>query len=149
MTMLAKVDLEKCERLAAFLETVPPGDFDLTYWRSVEPVSAIKLGPIVLRHGCGFAGCAIGWAAYSGIFPGLRLEKKGKTGARPVYAGFTEFRAAAALLGVNESQAVYFFDPDSYSDKAEPGDVADRIRVFVTKVRRRLMRRNPVLRAVA
>jgi len=59
MKMLSKVDIERIYKLAHFLETVSSQDFDLTIWGTR------------VRDGCGFAGCAIGWAAYAKLFSGL------------------------------------------------------------------------------
>lgn len=137
MKMLAGVEIQKMKDLANFLETVPPEDFDLSMWRSRNEKVAIMLGPIVLRRGCGFAGCAMGWAAESGLFPELRLNRNGVI----CYKGATEFEAAAKFLGVTVNQALYFFDGNTYEFHADPAHVADRIRRFAFIVERRMARR--------
>lgn len=143
MKMLAAVELQKMRDLSDFLETVPPEDFNLAHWRERSAVAPISLGPITLRRGCGFAGCAMGWAAEAGLFPRLRISKGGDI----CYRGATGFEAAAKLLGVTPNQSWYFFSEHAYAWHADPADVADRMRRFVEIVERRLARsERPMLR---
>ncbi len=148
MKQLHKVEIGKMRQLADFLETVPPEDFDLAKWRLRSPVSAIRLGPITLRQGCGFAGCALGWAAHMEVFPGLTLGAKDNT---VYYRGYSEFRAAATLFEVNTETAVFLFHENSYwPGYVEPGDVAERLRRFAEIVERRIARHTvPRLQLVA
>lgn len=148
MKQLSNVEIEKMRQLADFLETVPPEDFDLDGWvqRSGDP-SSVFFGLIKRRSACGFAGCAMGWAAYTEFFPGLRLTRDKKDIA---YAGFTGYDAIKALLGINENQGYFLFSPNMYCDEAQPGHVARRLRLFAERVERRLARKNPIaLRVVA
>jgi hypothetical protein len=134
--MYAAVKVTEMRRLADFLETIPPEDFALDRWREREPRAAIALGPLVFRAGCGFAGCAMGWAAHAEVFPGLSINRNGVL----VYKGATEFDAAARVLGVTENQAIYFFAVGSYEYHADPAHVADRLRRFAEIVERRAAR---------
>lgn len=145
MQQLRAVEIGKMRQLADFLETVPPEDFDLGRWRERAPIDAIRIGPITLRKGCGFAGCAMGWAAHSGIFPGLRLSPKGTL----TYRGATEFEAVAKLLSLTPWTAYFLFHKDSYQQHADPAHVADRVRRFAAIVERTLNRTGARLRVVA
>ncbi len=148
MKQLSSVEIGRMHQFADFLETVPPEDFDLTLWveRQQRDPKSLLFGLIQRDPGCGFAGCAMGWAAYSEVFPGLRLTRDAKD---VTFAGFTGYDAAAALLGVGDNQAFFFFAPSSYED-AEPGHVAARLRKFAAKVERRINRQQrPGLRVVA
>lgn len=139
MDLLLEVNTERLLKLADFLETVPPEDFSLTDWRTRMPVDAIRLGPIVFKQGCGFAGCAMGWAAHSGIFPGLRMAYDGDM----IYRGASGMSAVCKLLGVTESIGEFLFWESKYADyePIDPDDVAKRIRRLVKKVESRLARR--------
>jgi len=146
MKQLSNVEIGKMRQLADFLETVPPADFDLTSWQTQAPIQRIAFGPIVFRHGCGFSGCAMGWAAYAEIFPDLYIDRTQEL----CYRGATNMNAAAKLLGVTESIANFFFVDSEYVDEPSPDDVSKRLRRFADKVERRLMRRqSPELRVVA
>lgn len=139
MKMLEQVRLDHVRELAAFLEAVPPEDFDVSAsWQTIAPVDAIRLGPITFRKPRGFAGCAMGWAAYSGKFSGLRLSRDGDL----IYRGYSDFRAAEVFLGVTESMVDFLFDHANYAlDHVDPGDVAARLQRFAGIVEARLSRR--------
>lgn len=140
MEMLLKVNTGRMRQLADFLETVPPEDFNLDNWMTQHPVASIALGPIVLRRGCGFAGCAMGWAAHSGMFEGLRINRHNTL----VYRGATDFEAAALFLGITSDFAGFFFIEENYDiDRAiDPADVARRLRVAAGKIEARIARRS-------
>lgn len=148
--MLAEVHTDRMFALADFLETVPPEDFSLRSWQSRAPIDAIRLGPIVFRKGCGFSGCAMGWAAYSGRFPGLRINRDGVL----VYRGASEFSAAAKFLGVTGDFAYYLFTDEYYpSSQVDPDDVAKRLRRAATLIeaarsRRQVPRHEPEVLAL-
>lgn len=146
MKQLAGVEIEKMKQLADFLETVPPADFDLSEWQVQSPISQIALGPIIFRHGCGFSGCAMGWAAYSEIFPDLYIDRNQEL----CYRGASNMDAAAKLLGVTHAAACYFFADWEYDTQPSPDDVAKRLRRFAEKVESRLQpRKKPALHLVA
>lgn len=133
MQQLSRVEIEKMTQLADFLETVPPEDFDLTIWRTREFIAPIRVWPITFRAGCGFAGCAMGWAAHEGLFPGLRITKNGDL----VYRGATDFDAVSKLFGIKWGTGWFLFGRGSYHGRIDPDRVAKRIRRFVEIVRRR------------
>lgn len=144
MKQLDRVEIEKMKQLADFLETVPPEDFDIDAWVTREPMPRqiekrwFGLVEKEVEPACGFAGCAMGWAAFSGLFDGLRVlgdwEGIG-------YRGATDFRAAELLFGINNNNSLFLFSPD-FDDQPEPWDVAERLRRFVEKVESRKHRRN-------
>jgi len=140
MDMLLNVNTANLLKLADFLETVPPEDFSLTEWQTNAPKDAIRLGPIVFRAGCGFAGCAVGWAAYSNIFDGLRLNRE----AGPVYRGARGISAVENLFGITTRMSEYLFWEVSYPnhDPIDPADVSARIRKLVRKIEARIARKS-------
>ena len=147
--MLQKVEIEKMRKLAEFLETVPPEDFDLSEWveREQRDPKSILFGLVILRRACGFAGCAMGWAAHSGIFPGLRLTSDGES---ITYAGLVGFEAVERLFGIGKNQSCFLFHSFRYEGHADPGHVAKRLRRFAEIVERRIKRKNkPSMSVVA
>ncbi len=116
-------------KLADFLETVPRRAFDLSLW-----VSRRASKPEGKRPGdCGFAGCAIGWAAHTKMFRGLHLEN-----SYLKYYDFDGFEAVDNLFGFkrqlfsSSAEGQYLFDTRTYPRGAvTPKQVAKRIRQFV------------------
>lgn len=120
-------------KLADFLETIPKRVFDMSLW---EAAPATK--PEGKKPGkCGFAGCALGWAAHVKLFRGLRMfdeelyyQAKGNRMEDVAWG----FHAAEELFEITNAQATFLFDEDSY-DYAElpipPKRVAKRIRKLV------------------
>ena len=148
MRQLQKVEIEKMRKLADFLETVPPEDFDLADWveREQRDPKSILFGLVILHPGCGFAGCAMGWAAHSGIFPGLRLTHDSDD---ITYAGLIGFDAIDRLFRIGENQGIFLFHRVRYQGHADPGHVARRLRRFAEIVERRINRKKPSMRIVA
>jgi hypothetical protein len=110
--------------LADFLETVPRESFEIKYWVD-HPATKPEGG----KPGeCGFAGCAIGWAAHARLFDGLTLDVDA-----PRYAGLWDYDAVSACFGINDCDAAYLFDGCSYNWRATPKQVARRIRAFVKR----------------
>lgn len=168
------MDTGRLLALAEFLETsVPESEFDMARWQNrafAPPTDGIPAGPSSLfglipgspeippNPGCGFAGCAIGWAAHSGIFPGLSLKRVGdnwkelnghkiSAGAVvPAYAGDLQWGAIRALFKIypadqklvtlgewqwknkTPSMEEYLFHQLSYPFSPGPKEVATRLR---------------------
>lgn len=137
---MAKIRTDRLLKLADFLETVPPGSFDIEGWLTKEPTK-----PEGKKQGeCGFAGCAVGWAVHSKLFRGLHFVRKtrwnGTVWFDVAYAAHESFDAASELFALwdmespeNEcaTAAEYLFGPEEYEDKPSPKQVAKRIRSFV------------------
>lgn len=108
--------------IAKVLDGVMPRQFDITRWESREPPS-----------GCGFAGCAIGWASYKNVLPS-RLKMVDRV---PVYTTdakeLRNFSAVSAALGISKRDAEWLFSSGDYRAgvAVEPSTVARRIRQFV------------------
>lgn len=132
MKQLSKVEIEKMRQLAGFLEALEPSQFDLNNWvvQEYAPPTKILFGLIETDPGCGFAGCAIGWAAYSKMFPGLRLSDNS-----PVYKGEENWNAVMELFNIEYHTALCLFDNGHYKGKGvvSPGRVARRLRRFADK----------------
>lgn len=143
MKQLSKVEIGKMRQLADFLETVPPDRFVIERWEAQEelPAKTALFGLIELQPACGFAGCAMGWAAHSKLFPGLSLGYLPEFDFPSLfYKGATDFDAAAKLLGISERSAIFFFHPDRYKGYVDPDHVAQRLLRFADKVESRLKR---------
>lgn len=103
-------------KLADYLETVPRDRFDMTDWSN-------------MKTGCGFSGCAIGWAHHGKLFPGLAIRKKASDSFSVLhYRGETHLDAAALLFKIDSDSADDLFGP---AQIATPKQVAKRIRKFV------------------
>lgn len=128
------MNIKRLEKLADFLETVPRRSFDMGNWQSR---AATK--PEGKQQGeCGFAGCAMGWAAHAKLFRGLNFKNamsaygNGPLGWQTIsYRGLTDFYAAAFLMDITYAEARFLFDPDSYPSRVTPKQVATRIRRYI------------------
>lgn len=80
---------------------------------------------------CGFTGCAVGWLAHLGTFPGLKLCSLPPGRYFLEYKSLRGFRAVGALFGVSSSEAKLLFDSYSYPAKVTPKQVAKTLREFV------------------
>jgi hypothetical protein len=141
MKQLHKVEIEKMRQLADFLETVPPEEFDLSVWqlRAEQPRKTLLFGLIETNPGCGFAGCAMGWAAHSTLFPGLRLTRIRGTARpywEPSYRGHVNWAAVELLFGLTVRFSAYLFRRARYKGHASPGQVADRLRAAAERIER-------------
>lgn len=155
MKQIALVETARLTALAEFLDNdVPAQDFNLRAWilRTPKVRKTLLFGLIQTDPGCGFAGCAMGWAAYKGMFPGLAFD----SGFRLVYNGTRNWAAVMTLMGINQNVAVFLFHPDKYKVKATPQMVASRIRRFVLRItairsrdQRRASKATPSLKVVA
>lgn len=135
---LETVETGKLLQLADFLETVPPEDFTLEYWQErAQKDPTFWLGVFPRDPGCGFAGCAMGWAAHSGLFPEFRLASvasgpnKRRRIMSPTYKGLVGLDAVDALLGLSGWLTEHLFMESSYKrcgGAASPGAVARRAR---------------------
>lgn len=139
MQQLSKVEIGRMRQLADYLETVPVNRFDLKEWEveKYEPAKTFLFGLIEIEPECGFVGCAMGWAAHSKLFAGLRIDEDGVL----EYKGFAHFKAAAKVLGISKKNAEFLFAHEWY-DKyhSAPGDVAARLRRFADRVESRIKR---------
>jgi hypothetical protein len=126
-------------KLADFLETVPPQAFDIKDWLTRKPS-----GPEGNVPGeCGFAGCAVGWAAHQKMFDGFgfRPLRDGTESGEVQYtdeAGVTSisWEAVRNLFEVDRALADCLFDGSSYREcdyRPAPITVAKRIRLAVAE----------------
>lgn len=147
MKQIAAVNLVRLTHLADFLMTIPPEQFTLEVWVDQQEIKPKTLfGLIQISSGCGFAGCAIGWATYKNMFPGFELKS-----GTPYYKGKYSFEAIEAVFSINENNAYYFFHPDKYQISATPQMVAERIYRFCKKIEtiRMRSRKKPTLTLVS
>ena len=112
-------------KLADFLETVPRRKFNLRMW-----IQSLPSKPEAKTAGhCGFAGCAIGWAAHAKLFRGLHLNRADWT---PVYHGAEDWDAPMVLFDLEAEQTKFLFSVWHYdNERTTPKQVAKRIRKFV------------------
>lgn len=116
-------------KLADFLETVPEENFDISGWETAEATK-----PEGDRPGqCGFAGCAVGWAAHVELFDGFVMRD-----GDPLYQGKTDWDAVDELFGFKQApgelskEGLILFSGSEYRGyEATPAQVAARIRQFV------------------
>lgn len=137
MKQIAAVELERFEALADLLDIVPAKDFYLRTWvRSLPRIQTTKLfGLIETQRACGFAGCAIGWAAHEGIIPGLELSGGTVIFKRNDQKTLDSWNAVMAAMGIQTQSFVqYLFYSDSYKTEPGPRVVAKRLRRFIGKI---------------
>jgi hypothetical protein len=120
---ITKVGQRRLRKLEAFLGTVPAERFDMYSWVTGLGPDYVGTGDIVKRmepKTCGFAACAVGWAASE---PSLR-----KAGLRltisllgwipgPEYKGLSGWQAVRKFFGMSGmgSDAEWLFASDRYS----------------------------------
>lgn len=137
MRQLSNVEIGRLRALADLLDTVPAERFDLESWA------------VQLNEGCEFAGCAVGWAAHSGIFPGLRFDTGIDCGAHAscVVVDYKDrggvwlgWEAVEALFGISRQASEFLFSLNFYDHPFGPTPmvVARRLRRFADKVEGRL-----------
>ncbi len=136
MKQIAAVEVERCYALADLLDKVPDETFDLRSWVLWMPKDRQTrlFGLIETSPACGFAGCAMGWAAHARIFPGFYLHNGNilynPEGRTPSAC----WRAVSAVMGINLHIALYLFAAIKYKTHATPTMVADRLRRFARKI---------------
>lgn len=154
MQQLNLVRTDRLRQLSALLRTVPEEDFNLMCWieRNARPAKTALFGLITTRSACGFAGCAVGWAAHAGLFEGFRIYDDGESPRQPSYQGRTGWQAIALLFGLNDNLGSWFFSPGAYRKPEDlvsmiafgpsarthisTADVANRLDRFCDKIER-------------
>lgn len=128
------INVKRLLKLAAFLETVPREAFTIKQW---EARAAYKPEGKVPGD-CGFAGCAVGWAAHAKLYRGFSLKAhEAAYGPEPSYKGQRDWAALNALFGFEpvefnrSSQAEWLFFGARYKTDPTPKQVSQRIREFV------------------
>lgn len=123
------INAKRLLKLADYLETVPRKAFNIQSWESRAANKQEGKNP----GECGFAGCAVGWAAHAKLFRGLRMED-----GFPIYKDTFSWPAVSDVFGLGRSgalpshDAAHLFSPHTYpKGKATPKQVATRIRKFV------------------
>ena len=135
--------------LADYLEEweFPDHSFVMNDWGKYHDIPERKSD----ENPCGFAGCALGWAATDGVFKGLKLTRcvgdewlsfindiYDTPNEQPLviqYKGYDGLEAAQALFGLTDWEASELFT--EHTDNKTPKQVAKRIRKFVAKKQKR------------
>jgi hypothetical protein len=109
------MNTERLLRLADHLDTVPESAFDLMDWA------------------CGTTACAVGHACFIPEFMAAGLRMDFIDGGLPIpsFGNCYGWMAAGVFFDLPPGASVKLFDPDYYSHRAKPQDVAARIRQFV------------------
>ena len=138
MKQIAAVELERFEALANLLDVVPAKDFYLRTWVQRIPTKRkmMMFGLVKIRPGCGFAGCAMGWAAHEKIIPGLELNGGGLIYQKNGQRALINWEAVMAAMGIvgNAKFAEYLFYSPNYKIEPSPAMVAKRLRRFIRKI---------------
>ena len=136
--------IHRLNRLADFLDTLPPERFDYSRFVGDDWAGAQDLS-------CGTTACALGWACTRPEFQklGLRLVMN-DSGVFPMgmpqCGNYTWQHAAEPVFGITEDDATYLFLSDEHhqdidydavspSGDASARDVAEHIRNFVEHIR--------------
>lgn len=121
------MNIQGLKAIEKLLLKVPPEVFSIREWVTEETEEDFNG-----KFDCGFAGCAIGWAAHAKVVKGLTL----KNSCEPLYIDkhgdyYSHNVAVKLALGLNNSQLYYLFMPSAYEDEPFPIDVAERIHKFI------------------
>lgn len=151
------MNVDRLNKLANLLDTVPPEKFDLNYWGLVSKVARVPNTLDISKDECGTVACACGWACTIPEFreAGLYLGRtamlsysseyvlKYTTTSLTVPVGKVTYQgipAAARFFAISEDQAEDLFYSSSYfavnnedEDAAaiSPAMVAARIRKLI------------------
>lgn len=144
MAKIFDVEVVRLRALADLLGRVPEKDFDLSSWVGQEPKEAVTkfFGLVEVQPACGFAGCAVGWAVHTKLFPGLVFAPSLSDPEIMVPAMYDRtgnmvargWAAVEKLFGISSSMAEYLFMSDHYKVHATPEMVASRLRRLAAKV---------------
>ncbi len=130
---------ERLERLAGFLEGLPPEKLDMGRWAGgacLDPRSREQ-------GGCGTTACALGWATTIPEFQaaGLKLrERDWGPGFTPCVEtpdyDATGFEAGMVFFDLSYTQALHLFEPSEYPnyEDVSVGQVVERIREMLAEV---------------
>src|SRR4051812_40189361 len=136
MKQIANIEIIRLKALADLLDTVEDHEFTLEHWVQDHPRDrkTTLFGLIETDPGCGFAGCAMGWAAHQGIFPDFQVRRYGQHDV--YYGNLRDWDAVNAVLGFPKKShmSLYLFGRLSYKTYASPALVAYRVRRFVAKI---------------
>lgn len=126
----AKLDRRGAERLlklADFLEAVPRKNFEMgTFGTAIDETAPVKR--FSGEFDCGFAGCAMGWAAHGRVVKGLKYAVDSDVFSYGSHEYGDGFEAASVVFGVVYQDAIDLF---KYRGPETPREVAKRIRAFV------------------
>ena len=116
---------ERLERWAAVMDEVAADG------RTLDMGSWMVGGPIP-GHPCGMACCAVGWAALDLALSaeGLKLRAIRPDSCYPWYRGASGYGAIEKFFGIDEGQAAFVADPESYDGAPGAAEVAERIRAL-------------------
>lgn len=113
---------ERLLLLADKLDTVPPDGFDLKEWTNDK---------LAEERGCGFVGCAIGWAL---TMPEFQSQGFVEEDAAPSYEESWGWDAVERFFGLIPAESEYLFEASRYKSGASPSAVASRIRAMFGEV---------------
>jgi hypothetical protein len=149
MEQLPNVEIGRLTAIADMLDDVVEKDFVFDQWVSRLPKAAktTLFGLIETRPACGFAGCAMGWAAHNKLFPGFAIERIAllHKDFEDQYMSlqynvdgdiYYSNQAVQMLLKINHRTVWFLFSPGAYKayNLTTTTMVAQRIRRFVAKV---------------
>jgi hypothetical protein len=147
MTKLSEVRIDRLTKLADYLDTVPPEQFNIGVWQDKD------------YKECGFAGCAVGWAINAKLFDGFEFGRSlFHRSTVPTYERRSDWEAVARLFKLRppsrrgapaDGLAIWLFHHKSYLrgykhllvseiKTITPAMVAARIRKLVQKIESRL-----------
>lgn len=116
MTDRFKYRPDRLLKLADYLETVPVDRFEMNiFGRKSE---------------CGFAGCALGWAAHGRLFRGLTTYDCGYRHIGPKYKDRYDSSVCEPLFGVCNMEAERKMFGSQFAGET-PHQIAQRIRNYV------------------
>ena len=114
----------RLKTLAAFLLTVPEEKFDLSVW--------VKLTRDTPSPECGFAGCAVGWAAQIPEFKALGFGLGGILESCPEFEGRHSWQAVEDFFGLRFNDCANLFTSVAYNEyHATPKEVSERITQYL------------------
>lgn len=144
MTKISDVEVVRLKALADLLDDVPEKDFDLATWVGQEPREAVTkfFGLVEVAPACGFAGCAVGWAIHSRLFPQLGFTPSLSDDEILVPAMYSAdgemiargWDAVEKIFGISDNMAHFLFMSDRYKVRASTEMVANRLRRLAAKV---------------
>lgn len=143
LNRLTRTGKNRLLKLANFLESIPPQQFNLSVIVEAEVLDKVPSKKTIKQKTCGTAGCAIGYCPV--VFRGVKYKENDDVyDVTDIAVQFPvpdcsdgvdeNFSGAEQFFGISGKQAEYLFMPDAYHpSKRGPKSVAARIKAFVNR----------------
>ena len=123
---------ERLRTLYQMMAGIPAEFVNLGSWRRSAGGMRIVPDKVLLRHECGTAACAMGWATAYPEFIAMGLHKD--IDGEPIFNGLRHYDAAASFFGIDDTQSYRLFSPN-YGMRDDKEVFLGRLRNLMVELR--------------